>query len=266
MIKFHSKKAKTGQKQGSILGIKITSTSRDQVLNLINSRLENKEKFYIVTPNPEIVLKAKDDWLLKKSIMRSDFSIPDGIGLKFAYKYLYNKDLEIIKGRELFLDIIKIADELKLRVCFVGGDNDEAEKTKFKLLQTYKNIVIQAYKTPKYGKNGQPASIDDRRMHKSLLGKIKMFEPDFIFVGMTTPKQEKWIYRNFFRLNATGAMAIGGTYNFMSGNLSLPPKWLESLGLEWLWRLITEPSRIKRIFNAVILFPIEVLIYKPSRK
>lgn len=295
---MHKKIAKKGQKQGSIFGIKISSTSKEQVLNFVNSCLDKKEKFYIVTPNPEIILKAKNDWLLKKSIMRSDLSLPDGIGVAQAVKFLnlpnydnnllrpfglvwqgfyvglmtiidknyLTSELEIIKGRELFLEIIKIADDKGLRVCFVGGEGDEAELTKQKLILQYKNLKIQAYKTPKYGRNGQPFSVEDRRIHKSLLGKIKMFEPDFIFVGMTTPKQEKWIYRNFFRLNAVGAMAIGGTYNYISGSLPVPPKWMEKIGLEWVWRLITEPKRWKRVFMAFPVFPLRIFIYKLFKK
>jgi len=71
--------------------------------------IKNKEKFYIVTPNPEIVLMATKDWLLKKAILRSTFSVPDGIGLKFAFKFLNNENIEVIKGRELFLDILKMS-------------------------------------------------------------------------------------------------------------------------------------------------------------
>ena len=84
---------------------------------------------------------------------------------------------------------------------------------------------------------------------------------------MNTPKQEKWIYRNFFRItNANGAMTVGGTYNYIAGNIKMPPRWMEKLGLEWLCRLIQEPRRIKRIINAVIAFPITVFLAKLFKK
>ncbi|MDO8340668.1 MAG: WecB/TagA/CpsF family glycosyltransferase [Candidatus Woesebacteria bacterium] len=249
---------KSNRKHGQIFGIKISSTSKGEVLEFLRSRLETKERFFFVTPNPEITLMARKDWLLKKTIAKSDLSIPDGIGLKFAFKFLYGEDLNIIKGRELFMDIIKIADEKGLRVYFLGGFKDEAEKAKQELIKVYKNIKIQANSAPKYGNNGQPATEKDRNLHKSLISKIKMFEPDLIFVGLSAPKQEKWIFRNFFRLDATGAMAVGGTFNYISKTLPFPPKWMEKLGFEWLWRLILEPKRLKRIINAVIVFPLAV--------
>lgn len=257
---------KVDRKYGYILGIKISITSRDKVLEFINLRLETKEKFYVVTPNPENLLLATKDWLLKKSIYRSDLSIPDGIGLKFAYKFLYKENIEIIKGRELFLDVIKIANERGLRIYLFGGEHGEQVKTKEVLEQKYKNVTFKTHhEFPQYGRNAQPATETDRKLHKKILGSIKLFEPDLVFVAMNTPKQEKWIYRNFFRLNATGAFALGGTFNYVAGNMKLPTKWVEKMGLEWVYRLIQEPKRLKRIINAVIIFPWKVFIWKLKR-
>jgi len=253
---------KRGPKHGNIFGISLNSTSTSEVLDFVSLRLESKEKFYIVTPNPEIMLAAKDDWLLKDSLQKADFAVPDGIGLKFAYRLLHNEKLNIIKGRELFNSLINLADEKALRVYFVGGEKGETEKSIEILSKTHKNIKFKTHKTPKYGQNGQPISDDDKKMHKELIASIKMFEPDLIFVGMTPPKQEKWILRNFFRLSAVGAMTIGGTFNYISGNSKLPPKWMSEIGLEWLWRVISEPKRIKRIINAVIVFPWTIFLVK----
>lgn len=286
-------------KQRNIFGIKINITNKQEVLDFVNSRLDSKEKFYIVTPNPENVLIAKDDWLLKKAIVHSTLSVPDGIGLSQAHKFLnfkdyngnilrplliffqgmlvgaatiFNKkyltdDLPIIKGRELFLDIIKIADDRKLKVYLFGGEYHEAEKAKLELEKTYKNIIFKTnHKFPNYNNNCKPINLENRKLHKSVIGSIKLFEPDFIFVAMNTPKQEKWIFRNFFRLKATGAMTVGGTFNYIAGNMKLPPKWMEKLGLEWVYRLIQEPKRWRRILNAFPIFPWRVFIYKLFKK
>lgn len=284
------------RKEGYILGIKISITSKREVLDFVSSRLDSKEKFYVVTPNPENLLLATKDWLLAKAIRRSDFSVPDGIGLSQANKFLsfkenrnnifrpvvlvfqgllvgastiinksyLTKDLEVIKGRELFLEIMNILNQKKLRVYLFGGEHGEQETTLKELQKFYPNITYKtSYKFPHYGKNGQPVSVGDRKMHKNIVGSIKLFEPDFIFVAMNTPKQENWIYRNFFRLtNVTGAMTVGGTYNYIAGNMKTPPKWVENIGLEWLYRLIQEPKRFKRILNAVIIFPWNVFKYK----
>ncbi|KKP46890.1 MAG: N-acetylglucosaminyldiphosphoundecaprenol N-acetyl-beta-D-mannosaminyltransferase [Candidatus Woesebacteria bacterium GW2011_GWA1_33_30] len=255
---------KTGPKHGNILGIQLNSTNKVRLLSEIHLKLENKEKFYIVTPNPEIVLMATKDWLLKKAILRSTFSVPDGIGLKFAFKFLNNENIEVIKGRELFLDILKIANEMFLRVYFMGGENNEAELAANKLKPNYPNITFKTYhKFPKYTQMGQPASENDKNLHRKIIGNIKLFEANLIFVGMTPPKQEKWIYRNIYRMKGSpSAMTVGGTFRYIAGMSKLPPKWLASLGLEWLWRVVTEPKRIIRIWNAVIVFSARVVIFK----
>jgi N-acetylglucosaminyldiphosphoundecaprenol N-acetyl-beta-D-mannosaminyltransferase len=290
---------KVDRKYGYILGIKISITSKEEVLDFINLRLENKEKFYIVTPNPENLLLATKDWLLAKAIRRSDLSIPDGIGLAQAYKFLAYKDnkknpfrlfvifaqglfvgaatifnkkyltdvLPIYKGRELFLEVIKIANDRKLRVYLFGGEHGEQIKTKEVLEKQYSNVTFKTnFEFPQYGKNAQPVTPMDRKLHKTILGNIKLFEPDLIIVALNTPKQEKWIYRNFFRLNATGAFALGGTFNYVAENMKLPPIWMEKMGLEWIYRLIQEPKRWRRIINAVIIFPWRVLVWKLFKK
>lgn len=255
---------KVERKYGEILGIKVSVTSKDEVLNFVRSRLESKEKFYIVSMNPENLLLATKDWLLKKAVRRSDLSVPDGIGLKFAYKFLQYKDLNIIKGRELFLEMIKVADEKHLKVYLFGGEGGEQVRAKEVLEKQYPNVTFKTnFEFPQYNKNCKPVTYEDRKLHKKIVGGIKLFEPDLIFVAMNTPKQEKWIYRNFFRLTkVTGAMAVGGTYNYIAGNMQYPPKWMEKLGLEWVWRLIQEPKRLKRILNAFPIFPWKVFLWK----
>lgn len=287
---------KVDRKYGRILGIKVSVTSKSEVLDFVSSRLESKEKFFIVTPNPENLLLATKDWLLEKSIRRAHLSVPDGIGLAQAYKFLNYKDnkhdilrffrifiqglyvgyktlvdkkyltegFEIIKGRELFLDILKIINERKGRVYLFGGENGEQEQAINKLKIDFPNISFQTnFKFPQFSKNGQPVSQIDKKMHKSILGSIKLFEPDMVFVALNTPKQEKWIFRNLYRLQkVTGAMTVGGTFNYVSGNMKLPPKWMEKVGLEWVYRLIQEPNRWRRILNAFPIFPWKVFMWK----
>lgn len=287
---------KVERKHGEILGIKVSITSRQEVLGFVKSKLELKEKFFIVTPNPENLLLATHDWLLEKAIRKSDLSVPDGIGLAQAYKFLKFKDnknnpfrvfvifaqglyvgiktifdkeyltnsLPIIKGRELFLDVVKIADERHLRVYLFGGEYGESEETKKILEKTYKNVIFKTnHDFPQYDKNAQPVTEKDRLLHKKIIGSIKMFEADLIIVALNTPKQEKWIFRNLYRiLNVTGAFALGGTFNYVAGNMKLPPKWMEKLGLEWVYRFIQEPNRLKRIINAFPIFPWKVFMWK----
>jgi N-acetylglucosaminyldiphosphoundecaprenol N-acetyl-beta-D-mannosaminyltransferase len=93
---------------------------------------------------------------------------------------------------------------------------------------------------------------------------INTFKPQLLFVAFGNPKQEIWIHNNLPKLNVGGAMAVGGAFRYVAGISKLPPKWMAACGLEWLWRLITEPKRISRILNAVIVFPLKIILYKLS--
>ena len=297
----HKRYPKVERKYGSILGIKLSITNKERLLKDIELKLDSKEKFYIITPNPENLLIAKRDWLMRKAIDRCDFVIPDGIGLAAAYKFLeldefkgdslrvfkifwqglfigykiltdkkYLTDsLPIIKGRELALDILKIANDRHLNIYFFGGEYGESQRSIDKLKIVFPNINFKTnHQFSIYNNNCRPVSLRDRKIHKVVMGSIKMFEPHLIFVALSTPKQEKWIYRNLYRTKALGALALGGTYNFMSGDAKIAPNWMSKHGLEWLFRLFTEPRkeqkirRMKRIFTSVIIFPWKVFMWK----
>jgi N-acetylglucosaminyldiphosphoundecaprenol N-acetyl-beta-D-mannosaminyltransferase len=255
----------TGRRYGKIFKIKITDTLIPRVIRFVSARLIDREKFYIVTPNPEIMLKAKKDINLRRAIDKSDFSVPDGVGLKYAAKFMDGTKLTVIPGRILFMELIKLANKKALKVVFIGSRGDTVHRAKQVIEQNYKNINILSLPAAEYDNSGLPVSKEDLRQHYNCTSKIKMFIPDLIFVGMTTPKQEKWIYKYFFYLPGIGAMTVGATFDYLAGDLKMPPKWMEKLGLEWLFRLFIDPKRYRRIYNAVVIFPWEVLKYKYFR-
>lgn len=285
---------KKGRKVRKILGIKVDSTTNERVLREIRSYLDKKEKFFVVTPNPEIVMLAQTDKHLAEVINSADISVPDGIGLAAAGKFLelpnpddkakrllvnfaqglgvgfsvlfdkdwLTQDLKIIKGRDLFLDLIKQANKKGWRAYFLGGKGEEAIGTKKELEKTYKKIEIKADKGPLFDNEARPVNKKEEKKEKKVIEEIIEFKPHLLFVALEFPKQEKWVYRWYKELDIGGAMVVGGTFRYLAGDAKLPPKWLEEKGLEWLWRLLTEPKRAKRIFAAFPKFPLEVFLYK----
>jgi N-acetylglucosaminyldiphosphoundecaprenol N-acetyl-beta-D-mannosaminyltransferase len=260
MKKIVKNRVEKGQNIGQILGINVISTSNDQLLARVRHHLTHNVHFYIVTPNPELVLMAQENKLLKEALNSSEFPVPDGIGIKFASMFLFGKTLDILPGRELFNDLIKLADRNKWKVFFLGGENGEAEVAAGVLGARYKSIKILADSGPRLDKNAEPVTDFDKKSQKDAFDKINKFIPDLLFVAFGNPKQEIWIHKNIGKLRVGGAMCVGGTFRYVAGLSKLPPKWMEKLGLEWLWRVITEPKRIGRIWNAVIVFPWKVLV------
>lgn len=246
-------------KFGQIMGINVSSTTTSEVLTRVEQFISDNVRFYIVTPNPELVLMAEKVPNLKLSLNSADIAVADGVGLKIA-----NPSLNIIKGRELFMDLIKLANKNNWKVFLLGGLNDESKLTVKELQKRYKDIKILSEQGPKFNDDAEPLTGNDKRIEKDVVDKINNFKPQLLFVAFGNPKQEIWIHKNLSRLNIGGAMAVGGTFRYIAGTSKLPPKWMAGIGLEWLYRVITEPKRIGRIFRAVIVFPIKVFLSKFS--
>lgn len=284
-----------------ILGTRCDSTAKIRVLRDIRLRLKKwgrkdikTEKFYITTPNPEIVTEACRNLKLREAINNSAFAVPDGVGLAQASLFLnlpnsefklaryfllplewawvtlstwfrprkLSGSLNIIKGRELFGAIIALANKKAWRVVFLGDENGSAQKAKDSLERSYKKIRISAFSFPKLTDEGTARDSRGRAWEKQVVEAVGKIAPQMVFVGFGAPRQELWIKRNLALVNCAGMMAVGGTFDYLSGKAKLPPRIFSRLGLEWLWRLIRQPFRAKRIFTAFPMFPIRMILYK----
>lgn len=283
------------RKYDQILGITINSTSRAKVLAFVRFSLAKKTKFSIFTPNPEIVLASTKDKELARILGRASLALPDGIGLSMANRFLslsspknmllrvpvcffqgigvglatfINRDwlykgLRPIKGREMFLDLIKLSNKKGWKVFFLGGRKGIGEKAAVALKKNYKKVKIEYFQGPELDSDGSPMREIDRNLEKEAIEEINEFRPQILFIAFGAPKQEKWIDKWISRLHIGGAMVVGGTFDYVFG---LPPKWMSESGLEWVWRLVREPKRIGRIINAAIVFPLRVFLYKLNLK
>lgn len=252
MKKNTQKTIKTSRKYVTILDINIDSSQLDSVLMGVEQKVSHNIKFSIMTPNPELVLMAQDNLKLKNALNSATYSIPDGVGLNYASEFLFNKPLNIIKGRVLFMELIKLASQKGWKVFLLGGLDNEAELSVKHLISLYPNILISFAGGP----------LVTTKLSSDIVKKINSFKPDLLFVAFGNPKQEIFIYKNAKKLNAKCIMAVGGTFRYVAGLTPFPPKWMKKLGLEWVWRVIAEPKRIGRIFNAFILFPLRVFWFK----
>jgi N-acetylglucosaminyldiphosphoundecaprenol N-acetyl-beta-D-mannosaminyltransferase len=262
MSKMKKTTVKTALNYAIILRVRLVSTTKEEVLRKISGFLHIGHKFSLFTPNPEILVEASRDKNYLNILNSSDLNVPDGIGLNFASKFLYGKSLNITPGRKLFWDLIKLSCQNKWKVFLVGGLGNEVTLTKEKLENSFKGLTIKCLKGPKLDSFGKPLNITEEKVEKEVVENINKFNPDILFVGFGAPKQEKWIHNWLPKLNIGGAMAVGGTFSYISGKSSLPPSWMEVTHFEWLWRLLHEPRRVSRILNAVVIFPLKVIVSK----
>ena len=237
----------------NILGTLISNISKKKLLLKVSSFLNSGEQHFFVTPNPEIVLEARRDKELQNILNKADIAIPDGFGLLLASRYLGRSIKKRIAGVDLMLDICKVAEREEKRIFLLGGKEGIAQKTSDVLKNNFPNLKVVGAKSG--------GEIDENNLvYADLLEKINNVKPDIIFVALGGGKQEKWINANLKNIPSVKlAMGIGGAFDFISGKTKRAPGIMRSLGLEWLFRLFTEPWRIKRIFNATIKFSYIVL-------
>lgn len=229
-----------------ILGVKIDEYSFNEVMQKITEFLKSNTFHQIATINPEFVVAAQKDTEFLNILNQTDLNVPDGFGLKCAAFFKRVKIGERITGVDLTWEIAKLASEKEYSIYLLGGKPGVAELTAQRLKLLYRNLKIAGT----YAGSPQEEGISER---------IIKSKADILLVAYGAPAQEKYIYQNHSKLNCKIAMGVGGTFDYIAGVLPRAPKIMRSLGLEWLYRLFKQPSRIKRIYTAVIKFPLMVI-------
>ena len=263
-----------------ILKVKFDNVSLKDATEKAIEWSKGKIQKHIVTPNPEILLEAQKNRKFLEVLHKADLSIPDGTGILWSAKYLKiteknkSKIIKIIKwlssilsialypryihteifervtGADLMENICKKGVKSNLKIFLLGGAKGIAEKTKEKLEKKFKGVKITGICC------GSPKESDQ----KAITEKINNSQADILFVAFGAPAQEIWIARNLKNLKTIKvAIGVGGTFDYIAGVKKRAPKLIQKIGMEWLYRLIQEPSRTKRIFNATIKFPITIL-------
>lgn len=245
-----------------ILGIEIDRVDMKLALEESIKKIEKKEKFFVVTPNPEIILNAGKDDELFNLINSADMLIPDGIGVVIASKIVGNPLKERVTGIDLMLEIMDYASKNNKKVFLLGGKEGVAEKAKENLEKKYKNLDIVGTHHGYY--KGLHSGYIDHEEEKSIVEDINSLSPDILFVCMGSPSQEYFISKYINDINASFFMGAGGSLDVISGNVKRAPEFYQKHGLEWLYRLIKEPSRIGRMMKLPI-FALKVLFKKDKR-
>jgi N-acetylglucosaminyldiphosphoundecaprenol N-acetyl-beta-D-mannosaminyltransferase len=227
---------------------------RDLLLTYLNSPLQHT----IVTPNPEILLLAQNDQNLAAILNRADLSLPDGIGLKFA-AWFCGFNLHRHTGVDTVSLLAKLCAETHQKFLLFGGQKENTEAAAEKLRQKFLKLDVVAFDPGVISKNGET--------NEEVIQKIYEISPSVLAVALGQGKQEKFINLYLSRLPSVKiAIGIGGAFDIISGNLPRAPLIIRFFGLEWLWRLLLEPFRWRRIVKAVLIFPIVVFWDKISRR
>ncbi len=230
-------------KKTQILGVGINFQNLEEIVSGVEEWLDSNKQYQITTPNPEQLVLARKDEEFKKILNQADLAIPDGIGIVWAAKFLnknLDRKLKRLAGIDLMIELCKLAAKKNRRIFLLGAQNKIAQKTAEQLRSKYRVEKIKYCGGPSDIKN--ESEVEKQKIIK----KINFFKPDFLFVAYGAPFQEKWIAANLPDLKVRIAMSVGGAFDYISGKVKRAPAWARKIGLEWLWRLINQPWRLKR--------------------
>lgn len=231
-----------------ILGVNITNDTTENICHYVFDRLHaSKEKWYVVTPNPEMLVYANKHASFKKILNGAGVALPDGVGVFVIAGLMGNKLKERIPGVDFLEELCKKASGKPVSIGFLGGGPGVARLTAECLLTRYPGIKVrwvgEEWINVRHEKQVIHSDIDD----KNQMPYVSPHDPiDILFVAFGAPKQEKWIAQNLPHLPVKMAMGVGGSFDYISGNVVRAPFMIRAIGFEWLFRLIVQPWRIKR--------------------
>jgi len=220
-----------------ILGVGFDPVSMGQALDRLEHFVREGKPHLVVTATPEMVMKARYDPVLTEILQRADLVVADGIGVVWAASLLRQEVPERIPGIELAEALLARAAEKNWRVFLLGGEPGVAEKAAGALKDRWPELRIA----------GTHHGFFRDAEEEAVLNSLRAARPDILLAALGVPRQEKWLAAHLAQLKIPVAVGVGGSFNVWAGVDKRAPRWMINLNLEWLYRLVRQPWRIKRV-------------------
>lgn len=240
-----------------ILGIGFDPITMDQAQSRLASYVMHGHPHLVITANPEMVMRARGDQLLTEILERADLVVADGIGVVWASHVLKEALPQRIPGIELAEGLLLQAAGQGWTVFLVGAAEGVADQAALELRRRWPGLeIVGTYHG--YFQAGEE--------EQQIIGEIKAKKPDILLAALGVPRQEKWLAAHLGTLKVPVAIGVGGGFNVWAGVDKRAPLWMRKINLEWLYRLIRQPWRIKRILVLpVFVFAVVFSRFRPGR-
>lgn len=269
-----------------ILNIRVDNITFDQTLAKIEQFIHSRKSHQICTVNPEFIMAAQHDIEFRHIINQADICTCDGAGLLLLAQIFKQKLSERVTGVELVEKLAYLSQKNGYKLFLLGGEQNVAQKTAMALKSKYPRVnIVGIYAgQPKIKPISKKIWRANYHVKKTLdlttarnlsdpnlkiIDQVTKTRPHILLVAYGAPKQDKFIARYKKELGVPVMIGVGGAFDFISGHAKRAPKIFQIIWLEWLWRLFFQPWRLKRIYTAVLKFPMTVIwnqISKNSNK
>lgn len=241
-------------KRVTILGVPFLQTTMNEMIGRLVNHIHNQEKAFVVTANPEIVLAAYEDESYNQLLHKATYVTADGIGVVKAANLLGETLPERVTGFDMFISLLEKGNEEGYSIYLLGAREEVLERTIQAINTSYPNIKIAGSHHGFF--NWEDTAIEEQ---------IKETKPDLVFVALGFPRQEKWIGERIDSFEKGVFMGIGGSFDVLAGEVKRAPVIWQKLNIEWLYRLLKQPSRWRRML-ALPRFALKVLGEKAKVK
>jgi N-acetylglucosaminyldiphosphoundecaprenol N-acetyl-beta-D-mannosaminyltransferase len=241
-------------KRCDVLGVGISAVNPALALGTIAHWIERRERNYVCITGVHGVMESQRDSRLKGIHNRAGMVTPDGMPMVWMNRLRGNSQVARVYGPDLMLDVCSAGVARGWRHYFFGGGDGVADRLASALSVRYSGLIVAGTYTPPFRKMTEAED-------QQLVDQINAARPDIVWVGLSTPKQEYWMSGHLGRLDAPVMIGVGAAFDFNAGLKSQAPRWMQRSGLEWFYRLVTEPKRLwKRYLLNNPLFIIYVLM------
>ncbi|KGA85138.1 acetylglucosaminyldiphospho-UDP acetyl-beta-D-mannosaminyltransferase [Lysinibacillus fusiformis] len=220
----------------TIMGVPFLHISQQGFVDLLVNRIEQQEKTFVVTANPEVVMQANENPTVKGYLNQATYICADGIGVVKAAQILGDSLPERVTGYDTMVKLLEVGQQKRFKIYLLGAQKETIEKTIANIHKNYPNVEVVGYHDGFFDWNNNHIADD-----------ISALQPDLVFVALGVPRQEKWITENLDKFSKGVFIGVGGSFDVIAGTVKRAPVIWQKLNLEWLYRLLRQPSRFIRM-------------------
>ena len=237
----------------NILGVNVSAIDMPMALDVIEGWIARRERHYVTITGVHGIIESQADDELRHIHNRAGLVTPDGMPLVWLGRLNGHRHVARVCGTDLMLVLCERSAAKGYRHYFYGGKEGVPDLLKTRLQSRFPGLNVVGTHSPPFRRLTEAE--DDR-----IVETINAAEPDIVWVGLSTPKQERWMAAHVDRLDAPVLIGVGAAFDFHAGLLKRAPRWVQHSGLEWLFRLLSEPRRLwRRYFKIVPLFIVKIL-------
>jgi len=219
-----------------ILGQRVDYTTYRKAADRIIQYSNRKKSSYICVSNVHMVMESYDNKKFQNIVNAANIVTPDGMPLVWTLKLLGVKNAERVYGPKLMIELLKVCALKNIPIGLYGGTKEVLDELTIKLPKEHKGLLISYAYSPPFRKLSKDES-------KEVISKINMSKCKIVFIGLGCPKQEIWMYEHSSYLSMP-LIGVGASFDFLANSKRQAPLFLQNIGLEWLFRLFTEPKRL----------------------